>query len=104
MKIEESSIKLTAFTTPLEQFEYLHMSFGLTDVPKVFQRFIHDIFSDLIQQDKILLYVDDILIATKNIDDQLDILKEVFKRASQFGLKFRLDKCLFLLKKITWDT
>lgn len=84
VKVAESSVKLTAFNTPLGQFEYLRMPFGLTNAPKVFQRFINSIFSDLIRQDKILLFVDDILIATESIDEHLDILKEILRRASQF--------------------
>jgi len=82
VKIAESSIKFTAFVTPFGQFEYLRMLFGLTNAPRVFQRFIHNIFSDLIQQDKILLYIDDILIATKDIDEHLEILKKVLNRAT----------------------
>lgn len=74
VKVAESSVKLTAFITPLGQFEYLRMPFGLTNAPRVFQRFIYNIFSDLIRQDKVLLYIDDILIATKDIDEHVEIL------------------------------
>jgi len=78
------------------------MPFGLTNAPRVFQRFIHNIFSDLIQQDKILLYVDDILIATKDIDEHLEILKKVLNRATQFHLDFRFDKCSILFQEINY--
>jgi len=102
VKVAESSIKFTAFVTSLGQFEYLRMPFGLTNAPRVFQRFIHNIFSDLIQQDKILLYIDDILIATKNIDEHLEILKKVLNRAAQFNLNFRFDKCSILFQEINY--
>lgn len=102
VRVAEPSIKLTAFITPLGQFEYLRMPFGLTNAPRVFQRFIYGIFSDLIHQDKILLYIDDILIATKEIDEHLEILKEVLSRAAQYHLDFRFDKCLILLQKINY--
>lgn len=102
VKVAESSVKLTAFVTPLGQFEYLRMPFGLTNAPRVFQRFIYNIFSDLIQQDKLLLYIDDILIATKDIDEHIEILREVLNRAAQFHLDFRFDKCSILLQEINY--
>lgn len=102
VRVAESSIKLTAFVTPLGQFEYLRMPFGLTNAPRVFQRFICNIFSDLIKQHKILLYIDDILIATKNIDEHIEILRKVLKRAAQFHLDFRFDKCSILLQEINY--
>ena len=52
--ITESSIKYTSFVTPLGQFEYLRMPFGLTNAPRVFQRYINTIFSDLIREGQVL--------------------------------------------------
>lgn len=102
VKVAESSIKLTAFITPFGQFEYLRMPFGLTNAPRVFQRFIHNIFFDLIQQDKILLYIDDILIVTEDIGEHLEIFKEVLNRAVRFNLDFRIDKCSILFQEINY--
>ncbi|XP_015437583.1 PREDICTED: uncharacterized protein LOC107192764 [Dufourea novaeangliae] len=48
VKVSESCIKYTSFVTPLGQFEYLRMPFGLTNAPRVFQRYINSIFSDLV--------------------------------------------------------
>jgi len=78
------------------------MLFGLTNAPRVFQRFIHNIFSDLIQQDKILLYIDDILIATKDIDEHLEILKKVLNSVThnQFHLTFDLINAQYYFKKL----
>lgn len=78
------------------------MSFGLTNAPRIFQQFICNIFSDLIKQDKISLYIDDILIATKDIDEHIEILQKVLKHAAQFHLDFRFDKCSILLQEINY--
>ena len=69
VKMAESSIKFTSFVTALEQYEFLRMPFGLTNAPRVFQRFIYSIFEPLIRQSKVLLYLDDILIATETVDE-----------------------------------
>lgn len=96
IKMAEDSIQYTSFVTPLGQFEYLRLPFGLTNGPRVFQRFLNRIFSSLIRENKILLYLDDILVATNNISEHLDILKQIFILARQNSLHFRLDKCKFL--------
>lgn len=102
VNMAESSIKFTSFVTPLGQFEYLLMPFGLTNAPRVFQRFVNGIFAELIQQDKILLYLDDILVATRDIREHLEILQKVFGLAARNRLSFRLDKCSFLYRQITY--
>ncbi|XP_076385702.1 uncharacterized protein LOC143264091 [Megachile rotundata] len=102
VKMAENSIKYTSFVTPLGQFEYLRMPFGLTNAPRVFQKYLNDIFQTLIFNNEILLYLDDILIATSTIEEHLDILQKVFCLASKYKLQFRWDKCSFLYTRITY--
>ncbi|XP_063920326.1 uncharacterized protein LOC135135234 [Zophobas morio] len=102
VRVAESSIKFTSFITPLGQFEYLRMPFGLTNAPRVFNRFINLVFNKLIRANKIILYLDGILIATNSYEEHLDILKEVFGAASQHNLLFRIDKCAFLMFEISY--
>ncbi|XP_011859685.1 PREDICTED: uncharacterized protein LOC105557126 [Vollenhovia emeryi] len=102
VKVADESVKYTSFVTPLGQFEFLRMPFGLTNAPRVFQRYINDIFRDLIRENKILIYLDDILIATENVGEHLEILREVFNLARQHKLQFRLDKCSFLYREIVY--
>lgn len=55
MKISEDSIKYTSFVTPVGKFGYLRCSFDLTNIPKVFSRFMHIIFEKLIRENIIFL-------------------------------------------------
>lgn len=102
VRMNETSIPFTSFVTPLGQFEYLKMPFGLTNAPKVFSRFTQQIFADLIKREEIILYMDDILIATEAVPEHFIILKKVFNLAAKFDLKFRLDKCSFLYSCIEY--
>ena len=99
VKIAENSVKYTAFVTPLGHFEYLCCAFGLTNAPKVFSRFLHEMFGKLIRDGKMLLFYDDIFIATEKLDEHLDILREVFEAAGRYHLTFRLDKCRFAQRR-----
>ena len=61
IRIAEGDEWLTAFRTRYGLFEYLVMPFGLTNAPSAFQRFMNDIFSDLLDV-FVVIYLDDILI------------------------------------------
>lgn len=102
VRMHSASIKYTSFVTPLGQYEYLRMPFGLTNAPRVFQRFIHMVYAPLVRENKILLYLDDILIATERMNEHVEILREVFKLSSRYRLKFRLDKCCFARTEIKY--
>lgn len=65
LNMEGASVKFTAFVTPAGQYEYLRMPFGLKNGPSVFERFVTNIFRDMIDAGEIIIYIDDILIATK---------------------------------------
>lgn len=71
-------------------------------MPHVFQKFVNKAFEKLIRENKILLYFDDILVATENIDEHLNILKNVFEIARRYRLQFRLDKCFFVRTEIIY--
>ncbi|CAG9830104.1 unnamed protein product [Diabrotica balteata] len=100
VNVEESSIKYTSFVTPSAQYEFLKMPFGLRNSPSVFMRYIHTIFKHLMEHNKLLIYIDDLLIATKTVEENLDILKEIFCLLVQNKLNLRLDKCSFLMTEI----
>ena len=78
------------------------MPFGLTNAPRVFQRYLNSIFDPLIRTRKILLYLDDILIATENTKEHLTILREVLEIAHRYNLNFCSDKCLFMYRETAY--
>lgn len=102
LTVEESSVKYTSFVTPMGQFEYIKMPFGLKNSPAAFMRYINLIFSNLLNKNKVLIYIDDILVPSLTIQENLDILSEVFDLLVENNLTLRLDKCYFLQSKITY--
>jgi len=68
-----------AFYTRYGLFEWLVMPFGLSNAPLAFQRFMNDIFSDVLDV-FVVIYLDDILIYSDNMDDHKKHVKKVLKR------------------------
>lgn len=102
VKVAEHCQKYTSFITPLGQFVYLRMPFGICNGPSKFQRFINNIFQDLIRAKRIIVYFDDIVIATKTIDEHLSILSEALTLMRAHQLQIRFDKSQFLKVKIIY--
>lgn len=75
IRMKETSIQYTAFITFMGQYEYPRMPFGLSNGPSLFMRFINTFFRKLLDEQKVLIYLDDILIATKTINENVEILK-----------------------------
>ena len=67
---------------------------GLTNVPAAFQRFMNDIFADMIDI-CVIVYLDDILIYSDNIAEHQIHVREVLRRLRGNGLFARADKCEF---------
>ena len=84
----------TAFRTRYGSFEYLVMPFGLCNAPSTFQRFINDIFRDMVDV-FIVVYLDDILIFSRNASDHERHVKQVLERLRQHQLYAKAEKCEF---------
>ena len=69
----------TAFCTCYGSFEWMVMPFRLTNVPSAFQRFMNDIFSDLLDI-TVTIYLDDILIYSNNPSKHKEHVCKVFCR------------------------
>jgi len=84
----------TAFRTYYGSFEWSVMLFGLTNAPMAFQRFMNDIFSDLLDV-CVVIYLDDILIYSNNMSEHYQHVKEVLKCLRKAGLCAKAEKCEF---------
>lgn len=101
LPMDKESIKYTDFVTPFGQYEYTCMPFGLKNGPSAFQRWLTSIFRDMIDAGELIIYIDDILIATHCVDTHLRILKKLLTRLIEHGLQLKLSKCHLLRHKLT---
>ena len=70
------------------------MPFRLTNTPAVFQCFMNDVFSDLLDV-CVMVYLDDILIYSDNLTQHRSHVKKVLKRLQKAGLYVKAEKYEF---------
>ena len=68
------------------------MLFGLKNSAQAFQRLMGTLFQVM---NCTFVYLDDILVASRNEREHKLHFREVFQRLSSFGLVIRLEKCVF---------
>lgn len=84
----------TAFRTKFGHFEYCVMPFGLTNAPAIFQGLMQEIFHDYLDI-FVVIYLDDILIFSENVEDHSQHVKLVLERLRENQLYCKLQKCVF---------
>jgi hypothetical protein len=94
IRINEDDVHKSAFNTRYGQFEWVVMPFGLTNCPAMLQRVMNRIFEGYIDV-FVMIYMDDVLIFSKDADEHLKHLDKVLERLAQFEFKVRLDKCFW---------
>ena len=89
----------TVFCTYYGSFKWLMMPFGLSNAPSAFQHFINNIFSDLLDV-FVVIYLDDILIYSNNMNNHKKHMKEVLRRLWENWLYISPTKYVFHQDKI----
>jgi hypothetical protein len=99
IKIRPSDIPKIAFSTRYGLYEYLVMSFGLTNTPAYFMYLMNSVFMQ--ELDKfVVVFIDDILIYSKNPEDHAKHLYVVLQRLRDHHLYAKFSKCKFWLDTV----
>ncbi|WVZ70923.1 hypothetical protein U9M48_019552 [Paspalum notatum var. saurae] len=97
-KDREEDIPKTAFSTGYGLYEYLVMSFGLTNAPAFFMYMMNSVFMN--ELDKfVVVFIDDILIYSKSEKEHEEHLKVVLTRLREHKLYAKFSKCAFWPKE-----
>ena len=83
------------FQTNQGLFELLVMFFGLTNSPATFQTMMNDIVYDLIMEGVVCVYLDDILIFTKSLEEHQRVVWQVMEWLLEYKLYLHPEKCKF---------
>jgi hypothetical protein len=99
IRLRPGDIPKTTFTTRYRLFEYLAMSFGLTNAPAHFMYLMNSVFMP--ELDKfVVVFIDDILIYSKNKEEHAEHLRIVLMRLREHQLYAKFSKCAFWLEEI----
>ena len=101
IELDPSAREKTAFVTHNGLYEFLVMPFGLTNSGASFQRLMEHILRGL-EYRFALIYIDDIIIFSKSIEEHLTHLKEVFRRLREANVKLNPKKCSFVKQKVEY--
>jgi hypothetical protein len=79
IKIRDEDILKTAFSTRYGFYEYLVMSFGLTNVPAHFMYLMNSVFMPELDK-SVVVFINDILVYSKSTEDHEEHLRVVLQR------------------------
>jgi hypothetical protein len=99
VRIRPENIPKTAFTTRYGLFEYLVMSFGLTNAPVHFTYLMNLIFMPGLEK-FVVVFIDDIMIYSKNKEEHAEHLWIILMRLKEHELYAKVTKCTFWLEEI----
>jgi hypothetical protein len=89
----------TAFKIRYGLYEYTVMPFGLSNTPATFQNMMNHIFRDLLDLG-LIVYLDDILIYAKTVEEHDHIVIQVLKLLATNGLAISQDKCFWSTSRV----
>jgi len=72
----------------------------MTNSPATFQAMINEILRDMINEGKVAVFVDDVLVGTETEEGHDEIVEEVLKRLEENDLYVKLEKCMWKVRKV----
>jgi hypothetical protein len=101
VRVKEEDIPKTAFRIRYGHYEFLVMSFGLTNAPAVFMDTMNRVFHDYLDQFTVV-FIDDILIYLKMLKEHKEHLRKELERLRREKLYAKLEKCEFWLDSVSF--
>jgi hypothetical protein len=99
VQVEPGDVPKTAFITRYGLYEFVVMPFGLKNAPATFMRLMNDVLRDYVDK-FVVVYLDDILIFSKNEEEHENHLRMVLLRLREHKLFAKLSKCAFFKEEI----
>jgi hypothetical protein len=99
LKVRECDIPKTAFVSMYGLYEYMVMSFGLTNAPAYFMYLMNKVFMDYLDK-FVMVFIDDILVYSRSEEEHGEHLCLVLQELRGHKLYAKLSKCEFWLEQV----
>ncbi|KAH0679850.1 hypothetical protein KY284_020935 [Solanum tuberosum] len=101
LKVRECDISKTTFRTRYGHYEFLVMSFGLTNAIAAFMDLMNRVFKPYLDM-FVIVFIDDILIYLRNKEDHVSHLRIVLQTLKDKQLYAKFSKCEFWLESVAF--
>lgn len=97
--LDDESKSIATITTHKGLYRVNRLPFGVASAPSMFQRIMENILQGL---PGVSVYIDDILVTGKTLEEHLKNLEAVLTRLEKAGLRLKREKCEFLLPTVEY--
>jgi hypothetical protein len=98
IRIKEGNEWKTVFRSRYGYYEYLVISFGLTNAPAIYIRLVHNLLRKYLDK-YYITYLDNILIFTETLEEYIKIVKEILQFLMDIGILLKPSKCEFHIQE-----
>nr|GFA38353.1 putative reverse transcriptase domain-containing protein [Tanacetum cinerariifolium] len=99
LRVREQDVPKTAFRTWYSHYEFQVMPFGLTNAPVIFMDLMNRVCKPYLDK-FVIVFIDDILIYSKNVKEQEEHLKAILELLKNEKLYAKFSKCEFWIPKV----
>jgi len=85
---------------PAGSFESMVMFFGLTNSLAMFQTIMNNLLRDLVVEEEVVVFIDNVVIATEIEEGYGKIVKEVLRRLEENNLFVKPEKCMWKIREV----
>ena len=101
LRVKDSDISKIAFRTLYGHYEFVFMSFGITNAPAAFMDLINKVFKQYLDL-FVIVFIDDILIYSRSEEERETHLRVVLPTLKDRQLFAKFTKCEFLLQFVAF--
>ncbi|CAN4076666.1 unnamed protein product [Withania somnifera] len=101
LRIHTEDVPKTAFRTRYGHYEFLVMSFGLTNAPVAFMDPMHRVLKPYLDS-FVIVFIDDILVYSRSKSDHEQHLRVILRTPREHKLYAKFSKCEFWLESVAF--
>ena len=102
MRIKERDEWKRVFIIYVESFEPMVMFFRMTNLLAIFQAIINEILRDIINERKVAIFIDNVLVEIEIKKEHNKIVEGILKRLEENNLYVKPEKCVWKVRKIVF--